>query len=125
MKLDYYNIEELENVYLEDSYVLRIKTDSNSAEFRLSVVLTENHPLYNPPKQDEYYCCKKAVLSFPAATEIIWVEVNIDPAIDANGEVDFGNIDSFFYNDQYYELSGSWGELKIQSAKPTIKFMEE
>ena len=123
MKLDYYSIEEFENIYLEDSYVLQIRTNSNSAEFLLEVVLTENHPLYNPPKQNEQYCYKKAELSFPTVTEIIWVEVNIIPSKDANGEVDFGNIDLFFYNDQYYELCGDWGELKIQSAKPTIRFI--
>ena len=40
MKLNYFNFEGFEHIYLEDSYVLSIKTDSSSAEFLLEVVLT-------------------------------------------------------------------------------------
>ena len=44
------------------------------------------------------------------------------PYLDANNEIDFGNIDEFFYEDEFYNLSGDWGTLKIQSAKPIIKY---
>ena len=124
MQSNYFTIEEFENVFLEDSWVLRIRTDSNSAEFLLDVVLTEKHPLYTFPKQNEQYCYKQATINFPEVVKAIWVEVNMFPYKDLDGEIDFGNIDSFIYDGEYYNLSGDWGELKIQSAKPTIKFIE-
>ena len=122
VELNYYEIEGLETIYLEDSIVLEIRTDYGSAEFLLDVVLTENNPFYTPPKPNEQYCYKKAVLNFPMVVEVIWVEKSLIPFTDLSGEIDFGNIDSFSYNGNYYNLSGDWGELKIQSAKPTIKF---
>ncbi len=63
-------------------------------------------------------------MNFPEVERIIWVEVYMFPSKDLDGEIDFGNIDSFIYDGEYYNLSGDWGELKIQSAKPTIKFIE-
>lgn len=125
MKSNYFDIKDFENVYLEDSWVLKIKTDSDTAEFLLDVVLTENHPLYTQPKQNEQYCFKRAAINFSEVTAVIWIEVNMIAFTGAAGEIDFGNIDSFIYDGEYYNLSGDWGELKIQSGKPTIKFIEE
>jgi hypothetical protein len=43
---------------------------------------------------------------------------------DIEGEIDFGNIDEFYLENDFYRLSGEWGELKIKSAKPIIEFIE-
>ncbi|SKB11761.1 hypothetical protein PL11201_180015 [Planktothrix sp. PCC 11201] len=47
-RLNYWQLPGLENIYLEDSYVLGIKTDT-SIEFFLEAILTENHSLYTSP----------------------------------------------------------------------------
>ncbi len=65
MRLDYFNFPGFENIYLEDSYVLEIKTNSTSVEILLEAVLTEQHSLYTNPKNDEQYCYKKSCNSFP------------------------------------------------------------
>ena len=124
MRLEYYSFQGFENIYLEYSFVLKIISTKTLAEFLVEIILTKNHPLYSKPKPKEAYCYKKAIISFPKIENIVWVEVNICPSIDANNEADFGNIDSFFYEDNFYNISGDWGEVKIQSQSPTIKFID-
>lgn len=124
MTVEYYSFQGFENVFLEDSFVLNIKTSQILAEFLVEIILTEKHRLYSKPKPNEVYCYKKAKISFPKIENIVWIEVNICPSIDANNEVDFGNIDSFFYENDFYNISGDWGEVKIQSQSPTIKFID-
>ncbi len=43
---------------------------------------------------------------------------------EIEGEIDFGNIDEFYLENDFYLLSGEWGELKIKSAKPVIEYIE-
>lgn len=123
MKTEYPNFQGFENIFLEDSFVLKIKTSENLAEFLLEIILTEKHQMYSKPKPNEAYCYKKAIISFSNVENIVWVEVNMCPNIDIDGEVDFGNIDSFFYEDNFYNISGDWGKVKIQSQNPTIKLI--
>jgi hypothetical protein len=53
MRLDYCDFQGFENIYLEDSYVLEIKTNSTSVEILLEAIMTEQHSLYTNPKNDE------------------------------------------------------------------------
>ncbi len=123
MRLDYFNFEGFENFYLEDSYVLEIKVGSETIEILIDAVLTEQHSLYTNPKANEQYCCKKIVIHFLNAETISWIERRMIPSTDANGEIDFGNIDEFYLENDFYHLSGDLGELKIKSAKPTIEYI--
>ncbi len=109
----YYTFSQFNNLYLEDSFVLNIKAETNYVEFLLEVVLTENHPLYLPPCNQEQYCYKKAKLRFFNATEITWIEKTNVFFTDANNEIDYGNIDEFFKEENYFYLSGDWGKLRI------------
>ena len=86
----------------------------------LEVVLTENHPSYVPPSSQEQYCYKKAKLSFSNAKKITWIEKSNVFFTDANNEIDYGNIDEFFKEENYFYLSGDWGELAI--IEPSISF---
>lgn len=48
--MNYYELPFFKCVYFEDSYVLGIEEKSESLVFYLEVVLTEENPLYMPPK---------------------------------------------------------------------------
>jgi hypothetical protein len=114
----YYQLEGLEHVYLEDSYVLDIKIERSSVEFSLCVVLTEHHPLYASPAAGEQYCYRKGLLRFPNVEHVEWNERSMRPSTDATGAVDYGNIDEFYVIDEHYYLSGDWGRLEIMSSSP-------
>ena len=64
----YSELQGLEHVYLEDSYVLRIRWTGDAIIFWLEAILTEHHPDYVPPKPGERYCYreKSAALSLPS-----------------------------------------------------------
>ena len=72
-RVPYYQLKGLEHVYLEDSYVLDIRTDFQSVEFSLSVVLTEQHPLYLPALPGEQYCYRSGILRFRNVERAEWI----------------------------------------------------
>ena len=113
---NYYDWEGFTDIYLEDSFVLCICESSNEISFIVEAVLTENHPLYAPPKSDEQYCYKKGKIVFQGLKCVKWISKNETPFTDASGEEDYGSIDVFqLSNDQYF-LSGDWGELEVASS---------
>ena len=111
---EYYHIEGLQDVYLEDSWVRSIVYDGNAVIFQLDIVLLESHKNYSSPKPGEQYCYRSASLRFERATHVDWKQVYMKPSIDANKEVDFGNINSFQALQSTFLLSGDWGELELR-----------
>src|ERR1035437_1098753 len=113
---EYFNIEVLKNIYLEDSYVLEIIEQSDKILFQVDFVLCESHPYYKTPQINERYCYCHGEIVFSEIVEIHWVEKNTENySYDANNLKDLGNIDSFFYEGNKYFLEGSWGEVIIKS----------
>jgi hypothetical protein len=122
--LPYYEIPGFEEVFLEDSWVMEIQDNPSGVTFFLDAVLREKHPLYQPRLPGEQYCYRRAQLKFRDASKVNWVRKTLIPNADITGEVDFGNIDTFYFSGGHYYLSGCWGELDIVSASPTIDFVE-
>lgn len=111
----------LENVYLEDSYVLDIQIRVSSVLFVILAVLTEEHPEFSPPPPEQQYCYRRAELSFSDAKRIECVLESITAATDVTETVDYGNIDEFYLADGQYHLSGDWGRLAIRSTAPLLQ----
>ena len=113
---EYFNIEVLKDIYLEDSYVLEIIEQSDKILFKMDFVLCESHPFYKAPKENERYCYRLGEIVFAELEKISWIEKNTENySYDSNNEKDLGNIDSFFYEGNNYFLEGSWGEVIIKS----------
>ena len=67
---------------------------------------------------------KKLNFLFFDVSLIYWNEKNITPFLDANNFKDFGNIDIFEYNQNFYHLVGDWGDLEIQTTKtPKVEIL--
>ncbi len=122
MKKNNYNkvISDFSEIYLEDSYVLELNENGNCIEFIVELVLCEGHNLYKTPKEGEAFFYKKGKIIFPAITSIKWLTKTFSPTKDLNGEIDYGNIDYFICQGNEYHLGGDWGEVFIESQKPTI-----
>lgn len=125
MQNSYSEIPSLDNIYLEDSYVLTLNEDKSRLEWMLEVVLTEQHPNYQLPPSNEYYCYHKALLGFPSVSKIIWHEKHFNLYHDANGDVDYGNIDIFYFQDDVYHLEGDWGRVTMYSGIPYLTLIIE
>ncbi|BAN46029.1 hypothetical protein [Metapseudomonas resinovorans] len=111
--MNYYELSSLNNIYLEDSYVLEIEEKENTLIFKLEAVLTENNPSYTPPRAGEQYCYSKATLGFYGIHLIKWLERNRKEFPDKTEKNDYGNIDIFRIEDGTYILSGDWGVVEI------------
>lgn len=114
-----------EEVYLEDSFVLEIKESEKQLSFLVELVLTEKHPLYSVPKENEQYCYKNAKIIFKSVRNVKWVEKHFKQFIDAEGEKDYGNIDSFELTSEGYHLLGDWGEVIINSDPPVLIYVDD
>ena len=113
--VSYSELPGLENVYLEDSFVLDIEESSDKLVFELDAVLTPAHPSYAPPRPDEQYCYRRARLQFKTDS-VSWLARSQSRFRDAAGEEDLGNIDVFTADCGHYHLEGDWGTVEIESS---------
>ena len=119
----YYDLPELNHLYLEDSWVLDIKEENNYVEFLIEAVLTEEHPLYRTPFPQEQYYYQKVKICFSNARKIIWIEKTNVSYRDIDGEIDRGNIDALYQHGNYFYLEGDWGKLKIVESSISVDFL--
>lgn len=118
---NYFEWEGFEALYLEDSYVLGISEEEEIITFYVEAVLTEKHPLYKAPNEDEQYCYKRGRIVFENIKERNWVSRSQLEFVDSESDADLGNIDSLKLDNNRYNLSGDWGELELDC--PQIKVL--
>lgn len=111
----YRELAALRGVYLEESYVLDIEAHPASLVVVLDLVLTVEHLDYRDPIDGEQYCYRRGSLTFGGISECRWSEQGRPPAVDATGERDYGNIDTFEWDNGRYILEGDWGHLDIRA----------
>lgn len=124
MSHPYHEDNRFTGYYFEDSYVLGIVERGDAIEFKLELVLTPSHPNYQPPKKNEQHCYKKGSLVFCGVDCARWERRSERVFVDAQGDKDFGNIDSFLiFPAGRYELEGDWGavEIRAESASVTLE----
>jgi hypothetical protein len=119
----YHELPGFENVYLEDSWVLGVIESPSELRLDLDMVLTEQHPRWTPPKPDEVYSHLPAALVFAKPRRVEWTRQAGRPATDASGEIDWGNIDSFVWDDSRYMLEGDWGGVIVEGDPPQLLYV--
>jgi hypothetical protein len=103
----------LAEVYLEDSYVLGIEARPGELRFLLDLVLTPSHTAYRPAAPGEQHCYRRAQLVFTGVTRLVWTDQGAPPARDACGELDYGNVDVYEWDDAGHRLTGDWGRIEV------------
>ena len=113
---------DLTYVYLEDSWILDVTPTEYALRFVIEAVLTPEHAEYHPAKPGEQHCYRAGILMISSAQPISFEGSGAPPAIDASGEVDYGNIDTFTGIDwdgtAAWELTGGWGRAIVK--QPTV-----
>jgi hypothetical protein len=110
----------LEHLYLEDSYLLGVHEGHDELRFDVEAVLTEDHPRYVPRKPDEAYTYLRVAIVFSDPRSVTWIERPMKPITGPDGEIDYGNIDSFTWQNDRYELIGDWGHVVIDGPPPAV-----
>ena len=117
----YAELPGFEHLYLEDSWVLAVEHRPAELRFDIEAVLMESHPEWAPPKRDEQYSYCRAAIVFRNPRAVKWVQrMEGPPAVDASGEVDYGNIDVFEWDGSSFELQGDWGHVRIEGDAPVV-----
>lgn len=110
----YAEIAEFSSFYLEDSYVLGITATPGYLRLDLDIVLTTDHPEYNRDHPGEQHCYRRGYLNFQGVTHLLWEGQGIRPASDADGEVDYGNVDSWTIEDgNRHLIVGDFGQISL------------
>jgi hypothetical protein len=119
---DYSELNLFQDIYLEDSYVLKIIYTGSEILFMMDFVLKENHPQYQTPKNGEKYYYKNGVLIFNDIKIFEFCLRNV-VSIDLDGAVDIGNIDFLIWSGERYILTGDWGDLDLVCKKLLINWI--
>lgn len=120
-QIQYFELSDFQHIYLEDSFVLGIEESSSKLSFKMEFVLTEKHPLYHKPIENEQYCYKKGEIIFSKTEKIKWNQKSFkNLSMDSTGEPDMGNIDGFYIENDIYHLNGDWGDVEVSSEIPKI-----
>jgi len=121
----YEHLPGFEHLYLEDSWVLGVHESADELRFDVEAVLTEDHPNWHPRKVDEAYAYKRLAVVFLRPREVTWLErMTGPPAVDASGEIDYGNIDVFRWDGDLFDLQGDWGHVRVVGDRPVIADVE-
>lgn len=112
----YTELPELAEIVLEESFVLGVEARPGAVVFDIEFVLTPRHPEYAPPSSSERECFRRGTLSFVGVRRLEWNEQGLPPATDATGEIDYGHIDSFEWDEARFVLAGDWGRADLEAA---------
>jgi len=117
-------------VVLEESFVLNLKTTMSFVDFQMELAVNEQYPLYTPPPEKDEdgegpnYSFRRGRIFFPNMEQVRW-QSRIQPYIDpGSGSVDYGAIDYFYREENTYYLAGFWGELEIICGEPLLEIDE-
>ncbi len=117
----YETIPGLENLCLEDSWVLGVYESNASLSFDLEAVLTDQHPQWQMRKPGEQHSYRRLALTFPNVHRTEWLHRGGPPATDASGEHDRGHVDTFVVGVGTYELTGDWGHVRVAAGAPHVR----
>lgn len=111
---------DLPGIALESSFVLGIQIEPYAATFSMDFALTPEHPLFRTPPTSEQECFRRGELVFKPFREVRWKSSGLSSSIDANAEVDFGNLDELLKTDTGWRLGGEWGVIEIAGGEISV-----
>ena len=114
--MDWTEIEIFRGVDLPASYITECSQSSAALTLILQASLWKESSFFEPLKEDEYVCYKKAELRFGGFTSIEGLENLLSQAKlkDAHGRPDFGEIEEFEQTESGYRFFGKFGEVTIE-----------
>ena len=110
------DMECFRGIDLNDSFVLSWKLEEWGLCFLLEASVWPGSEYYQPPKDNEYTCYREATLCFRDFDSVRGLKAMslVRPSVDANGELDYGNIDSLAQVPQGFDISGDFGNVLVK-----------
>jgi hypothetical protein len=124
--LDWREIPELGFIDRQDSFVLSWSEAAHSLTFQLEASLQPNHPDYSEPGPNEHTCYKIAELVFRNTFRVdgLVSMADVVPALDADGSVDYGTIDTLQRDaDGIWLICGDFGSVRVHCGDWTFRIL--
>ena len=104
---------------LSDSFVISWSQKKNDLIFNIEASIWPDSKYYEEPKTDEYTCYRPAQLTFTNTKKITGLlkMKQVAPSTDANGEKDYGNIDTLEIINGNYLIIGDFGQVSISGGE--------
>ena len=121
---DWTEISVFDGLDLSESFVLSWHLGKENLCFEVEFMVCESHPAYNPPPPGEWACYERGKLEFPNVIRVSGLRSmgSVQPAIDANGERDYGHFDTFAeVRSGEFIFAGDFGEVCVVSQNPMVK----
>jgi hypothetical protein len=119
--IPYSDLPGFERFYLEDSYVIDIRSSEHELALDVEAVLTPSHPDFGEPNAGKMYRYRRVTIRFPNVRRIDWIRpLILRPTRDPDGSIDYGNIDFFMLERGSYRLGGEWGEVVVVGDQPVV-----
>jgi hypothetical protein len=117
-------IELFNNTDLYESYVLGWDIKCEQLQFDLDLYIIQGHAKWTPPGPREFARWIRAKLIFPKVRNLVGLRTQyiVKPAVDADGENDYGEIDELIINNSEVSMIGEFGILKFTSGVPYILY---
>ena len=123
---DWRQLREFAAVDLTQSFVLSCDTQADTLFVEVDLYLTPEHPFYEKPRPAQKVCIRPAVIEFPYCETITGDGIAADTAVGvAARRIGPGAITGFRrLADGRYELSGAFGEVRIDAERPILRLKE-
>jgi hypothetical protein len=114
--MDWQELEIFKGIDLNDSFILNWKHGKDFLTFEIEASIWPESQFYIEPKLNEYTCYRKATLSFINIESLIGLKLLVESPsfIDADGSVDYGNIDSLQLTSDGFSIQGDFGSVHIK-----------
>ncbi|WNC69089.1 hypothetical protein RI845_02785 [Thalassotalea nanhaiensis] len=124
--MDWRALDIFKGIDLNDSLVIDWSLENNRLKFDLIASIWPESDFYYPPKKDEYTCYRNALISFENITSITGLlsKESVKPSTDADGSIDYGNIDTLTVLEDKFELIGDFGKVEINGGALKFEVLE-
>lgn len=109
---------------MEASFIVGWHYEAGLLSIDMDILLTPDHPFYEPPRPSQKGCIRTAVIEFPHCRS---VSRGGDEAGSVDGEavvatLEHGAVQSFcVYDDGIYEITGAFGHVVVEAERPVMR----
>jgi hypothetical protein len=117
------SIEELDNIFLEDTFVLSWHQSSASLTFNVLASLLQSHPEALPPANGEWACYRSGVIKFSGVSSVngLLRQESVTPTTDPDGSVDYGCVDFLsLVRPGEYRIAGEFGVVTVVAREVSL-----
>lgn len=110
------NIDALDNILLEDTFVLGWHQTSGSLTFNVLASLLQSHPEASAPLTGEWACYRPGAIEFSGVSSVsgLLPQESVPSTKDPDGSADYGCIDEFsLVRPGEYRIVGEFGVVMV------------